>query len=472
MTVRWRTSVLPRGRYKHLTLDSIRRSATQKRQQSCISYIPISMRMALDRMKILYASATCSKHRFSELFFSTGTGNIPGQQVQKFHRLMMDGLASAGVSVVAITSPPINAANNPGTVVTLGDDFEDGIAYQYLPILNIRLVKHIFTFAVSFIETYRYLRRNSDAVVVCDVLNFSVATGALLGAKALHRSNTGIVTDLPRFLADYPNRIYSLLTNFVMRRYDSYVLLTKQMSSVVNRHGAPEVVIEGLVDSGMTYRENEATAKKHPAVCLYAGALDRRYGVDALVQGFLKAHTEDAELWIFGHGDYVEELEEVTRTTQRVKFFGVIPNEAVVEEQLSATLLVNPRPTWEEFTKFSFPSKNMEYMASGTPLLTTRLPGMPTEYIPYVYLLEDETPTGIANALEALFAQDRIILHKKGAEAKQFVLLRKNNTVQARRLLQLIEVAQQGRAPHLFNTNRSRRSRTRRERAKPAPSVE
>ena len=34
-------------------------------------------------------------------------------------------------------------------------------------------------------------------------------------------------------------------------------------------------------------------------------------------------------------------------------------NDRVVEEQLRATLLVNPRPTTEAFTKYSFPSKNM-----------------------------------------------------------------------------------------------------------------
>ena len=34
-------------------------------------------------------------------------------------------------------------------------------------------------------------------------------------------------------------------------------------------------------------------------------------------------------------------------------------NDRVVEEQLRATLLVNPRPTAEAFTKYSFPSRNM-----------------------------------------------------------------------------------------------------------------
>jgi hypothetical protein len=114
-------------------------------------------------------------------------------------------------------------------------------------------------------------------------------------------------------------------------------------------------------------------------------------------------------------------------------------NDRVVEEQLRATLLVNPRPTAEAFTRYSFPSKNMEYMASGSPLLTTLLPGMPKEYLRYVYVLRDEIPAGIATEIDGLLALGSLQLHYKGQEAKEFALKRKNNVVQARRVARLIE---------------------------------
>ena len=46
----------------------------------------------------------------------------------------------------------------------------------------------------------------------------------------------------------------------------------------------------------------------------------------------------------------------------------------------------------------------MEYMVSGTPMMTTVLPGMPEEYYPYVWLIEDETEDGAAQELKAFFA--------------------------------------------------------------------
>lgn len=52
-------------------------------------------------------------------------------------------------------------------------------------------------------------------------------------------------------------------------------------------------------------------------------------------------------------------------------------------------------------------------MASGTPILTTKLPGMPSEYYPHIYSFEEETTEGYAciiNHVMNLPAED---LHAK-----------------------------------------------------------
>ena len=102
-------------------------------------------------------------------------------------------------------------------------------------------------------------------------------------------------------------------------------------------------------------------------------------------------------------------------------------------EQLKATLLVNPRSTNEEYTKYSFPSKNMEYMVSDSPTLTCNLPGVPEEYQQYVYLIKDETVEGLTNTLRAVLSKTREELHQRGmeVEVRCYVLDNKNNVVQA-----------------------------------------
>lgn len=150
---------------------------------------------------------------------------------------------------------------------------------------------------------------------------------------------------------------------------------------------------------------------------------------------------ENFRLKLFGSGPFVEKLKtKYTKKDSRIQYMGVAPNAEVVAAELDASLLVNPRPTHEEFTKYSFPSKNIEYMASGTPLLTTKLPGMPKEYYPYVFLIENESVEGYAKALERVLAQSDEELYVFGEKAKDFVLEKKNSFEQAKRVIELIKL--------------------------------
>ena len=105
----------------------------------------------------------------------------------------------------------------------------------------------------------------------------------------------------------------------------------------------------------------------------------------------------------------------------------------LIEYQTQATLLVNVRDPQAEYTKYSFPSKTFEYMASGTPFLTTELPGIPLEYKDYLFTIEnnsvDEIKAGLDRAL-ALSDQER---QKFGADARTFVLTQKNKYIQSKK---------------------------------------
>jgi glycosyltransferase involved in cell wall biosynthesis len=114
-------------------------------------------------------------------------------------------------------------------------------------------------------------------------------------------------------------------------------------------------------------------------------------------------------------------------------------NTEIVDKEMEATLLVNPRPTHEEFVKYSFPSKTMEYMSTGTPVLTTKLPGMPEAYYPHVYFIEQETVDGIIDALRKTLAHSDEALFEKGCKARTFVLESRNNVVQAAKILEMLK---------------------------------
>ena len=392
-------------------------------------------------MNILYVSTLCSDRLIKELF---DAGYKPIQAIQKFNKLLVNGLAENGCDLYALTEIP----------KTVGPRFlkrkretENGIAFTYCRKIDIKLFYNLYMFLSGFFLTLRWgLKHRDQSVAIMDVLQTEFCSGALYACKLLRIKTVAVVTDLPGLpgmLAGtrrtFIHRFVEKAINRYANSFDAYILLTEQMNEVVNLKGRPYMIMEGLVDVNMADAGATVNGDGRKIV-IYAGGLYEEYGIKYLIDGFKMLDDKDVELHLFGHGPMVNEIEEEIKRDGRIRFFGIVHNSKVVEAELQATLLVNPRPTVEDFTKYSFPSKNMEYMVSGTPVLTTNLPGMPKEYHDYVYLLEDESAQGVSQVLKKLLVETPASeLKDKGLSAKQFVLKNKNNIFQSKRVIDFIK---------------------------------
>jgi glycosyltransferase involved in cell wall biosynthesis len=185
--------------------------------------------------------------------------------------------------------------------------------------------------------------------------------------------------------------------------------------------------------------DNLPEHKAPERIMLYAGGIYEKYGIKKLIDAFMQLEGDDLRLHIYGSGEVAKDMPDYMKLDKRIVYYGIVPNKEVVEKELEATLLINPRSSVEEFTKYSFPSKNMESMVSGTPLLTTPLPGMPQEYYPFVYVFNDESVEGFCQTLKMLLSTPKEELHEFGRLAKEFVLTYKSNRVQAERVLCFFE---------------------------------
>lgn len=77
-------------------------------------------------------------------------------------------------------------------------------------------------------------------------------------------------------------------------------------------------------------------------------------------------------------------------------------------------------------------------MASGTPTLTTKLPGMPDDYYKYVFLFSDESPQKMSEDIKRIFCFSDEELHTKGREAKDWILKEKNNILQIKNVIDML----------------------------------
>lgn len=392
-------------------------------------------------MKLLYISALSSSRLINDIYKTSGKN--PGFAVQKFSRLLVKGLVANGADVVALSNPPFPAGSKRW--VLLDSETEEGVHYKYIPFLNVSILKHLCLFLYAFIFVLIWgFKRRREKVIVCDVLSISVCMGALLASKINRVRSVGVVTDIYGLMVGNAkgsliSKLACFLNNCYVSSFDRYVLLTSQMNELVNPKRKPHIVMEALCDLSMAEQQVQNEEKASPRTVIYAGGIHERYGLKMLAEAFVKGNIPDARLVYYGSGPYVEEFRKLCAEHPNLEYRGVAPNEEIVAEELKATLLVNPRPTTEEFTIYSFPSKNMEYMASGTPLLTTKLPGMPQEYHQYVYLFEEESILGYADTLRKVLSQPADILYEKGVLAKRFVLQKKNYVAQAQRVIELLE---------------------------------
>lgn len=126
---------------------------------------------------------------------------------------------------------------------------------------------------------------------------------------------------------------------------------------------------------------------------------------------------------------------------KRIKFLGTLPRTEVLKIQKEAFLLINPRHSSEEFTKYSFPSKTMEYLASGTPTLMCQLKCIPNEYKQFLFFIEDETVEGYKNAILNIIKTDPNILETHGLNARKFILEQKNPYHQVSRVLEFLKTS-------------------------------
>ncbi len=392
--------------------------------------------------EILYVSTLSSKRLLKNVYECDGKAPFA---VQKFGRLIATGFFKNDVKISALSNPVISSKEKKW--VNLPKEVEDGISYNYVPFFVIPVVKHIMIFCYSFFYVIFWgVSNRRGKTIVCDVLKISICMGALLASKLIGIKSVGVVTDMPGLMVNDDSNKQSLLKRMITKinksylsHFSSYVFLTEAMNNPINKYHRPYIIMEGLVDSTMQNIDNLNIEKSSPRTIIYAGGLHARYGLKMLCEAFITLPNNDIRLKLYGNGAFVEELQnDYCKRDSRIKYMGIRPNEEVINEEYHATLLVNPRPTTEEFTKYSFPSKNMEYMLSGTPLLTTKLSGMPDEYYPYVYLFEEESVKGYSDTLANILNCPADVLNEKGKAAKNFVLNKKNNIVQSRNILNLI----------------------------------
>jgi glycosyltransferase involved in cell wall biosynthesis len=132
----------------------------------------------------------------------------------------------------------------------------------------------------------------------------------------------------------------------------------------------------------------------------YSGALVDAAGVNLLLDAI--PHVKDAtiEFWFSGRGPLEGRLKQQAATDPRIRCFGFVTDAEYSDLLQRAAVLVNPRPSRLLENRYNFPSKIMEYMAAGRPIISTATSDVAEHYGSALIVPADETPEGLARCIE------------------------------------------------------------------------
>ena len=253
-----------------------------------------------------------------------------------------------------------------------------------------------------------------------------------------------VLPDMPEFMAagSFFYRLAKKLENWIflnlVKHVDGLVLISRHMLAELKlEKNIPSIVVEGIHNEQLENTIPDST--RADRYLFYSGSLDRRYGILDLLQALSLVHDQSIELWVCGDGSGRDEVISAARLNPRIKYIGQLPRNEVLALQRAALALINPRRPEGLYTNLSFPSKTIEYLASGRPTILHKLQGIPDEYLEHAIIPRTANAEGLATAINSIAMMSVEEQALRGRKAREFILNTKSASSQVARILALID---------------------------------
>lgn len=359
---------------------------------------------------------------------------MPAIQTHKFGWSFARALNLVFQNVVLVSACPVQSYPLVRRLLFYRGKFTcHGMSGIIIGFVNIIVLKHVTRFVACILSVLPFIiRRRIDWIFVHGLhtpfLLFSLIT-RLFGCRV-----AVVLTDPPGVVLSTDSKVARMLKNLDVRlirlmlgHVDAVIALAPDLANRL-APDRPALIFPGIMESTLNLPAvNQGItavveSNQKPFTIIYAGGLSSAYGVDRLVDAVLGLEsTTQVCLKLYGRGDQETYLRQVATQDSRIVYGGFIDSATLLPELCNADLLVNPRPTNELFASMSFPSKLIEYLATGRPVLTTRLSSIPASLLTHFYLISDESSIGIRSAINSLMQLPEKERFDHGLAAQRFL---------------------------------------------------
>lgn len=254
---------------------------------------------------------------------------------------------------------------------------------------------------------------SEDFIIITDTLRLNLLKAAKKIAKLYDVKIIGMLTDNPFNLSSGSAFVKKYLVEQASN-LDGYLSLTNGLVEVYNS-SAPSYVFEGLVSE-------ESEGKKDPIFnyFYFGGSLYERYGVKTLVDAFHKSNVK-YKLVLAGSGPLAEYIEQMAEDDYRILYLSQLSKEKNIAYMRNSIANINPRPLDPKMDNESVPSKLLEYLSIGTPVISTKFPKLFSTFKDDVTWIEGNSVEDMKFALEHYEVPNQEEYLKKAATARRKV---------------------------------------------------
>lgn len=362
-------------------------------------------------MKIIYFTTAQREDDFRSFINDWKISLNPSNQ--NFHNKLIRALA-VNNEVHVISVRPFSRSNMKVSKLDKAVKMDGKITWHYVKRSGNKFYRAFVTTS-QIMSTLRGID-TTDSIFVTDTINRALVEAVYKIKKKYKRPVLGVCTDSPSNISG-TTRSYTLFLLKHTKDYDGYLALTDSLNMLFNPEGKPSYIFEGLVEDKMLPVEE---AKK-PYI-FFGGALMEKYGVYNLIEAYKQLNRKDIELWICGHHGSVHKLTEAVGGNKNIKLLGLLPVAKVMEYEQASICTVNPRPFSEDLDRFSIPSKTLEYMAMGRPVISVRNTILMNKFPNELIWIPSSSVNDIREGLEKVLAMSEVERENFGEEAKNRVL--------------------------------------------------
>lgn len=335
-------------------------------------------------MKIIYLGYPVSKQNENSHIWSIADNNMENGFIDQLIRLY--GVKNVHIFSLDLKRQLDNFLFKKSLIKNL---FKD-VYVRYVSYINIPRARVILMHFKVLIEILKISRECKKVHQECVVIVYNISEISIL--INIFKKFSGFKTIcflagvVENFESEVKNNSFSNgLRKIAFSGNDGIISFNKHSINDYFKKDDHLVIFPGVNFKSIEFKEKEINERQ--IVILFTGEVTEHNGIN-IILGSMKYLPMNYKLKIYGRGDLVENVINVSKYEDRIQYCGLVSHHEALEMQKNADILVLLRTGSSNLSKYAISSKVVEYLQSGTPIIANKVESLPLEFYNYINMVE------------------------------------------------------------------------------------